>query len=105
MDSSLERIRAKMAELEARLADLRIAERELIALERAPARKTTAPLIPKVKPKRAPKGSPAHPTISAVIAGVMNEREIAKSEPLWRFSSQHNELVAQRHDLRLKRGS
>ena len=33
MDTSLERIRAKIAELEAKLADLRIAERELLALE------------------------------------------------------------------------
>lgn len=40
-----------------------------------------------------------------VEAGKNETIEIAKSEPLWRFSSQHNELVAQRHDLRLKRGS
>src|SRR5450631_1881694 len=38
-------------------------------------------------------------------AGKNETIEIAKSEPLWRFSSQHNELMAQRHDLRLKRGS
>src|ERR1700730_19061516 len=74
MDSSLQRIRAKIAELEVKLADLRIAERELMALERAPARKTTAPRTPKVKPKRTQKGSaPAHPTISAAIAEVLNE--------------------------------
>jgi hypothetical protein len=74
MDSSLERIRAKIADLEVKLADLRIAERELMALERAPARKTTAPRTPKVKPKRTQKGSaPAHPTISAAIAEVLNE--------------------------------
>src|ERR1700730_7286577 len=54
--------------------DLRIAERELMALERAPARKTTAPRTPKVKPKRTQKGSaPVHPTISAAIAEVLNE--------------------------------
>jgi hypothetical protein len=55
MDSSLERIRAKIAEFEVKLADLRIAERELMALERAPARKTTAPRTLKVKPKRTQK--------------------------------------------------
>jgi hypothetical protein len=41
-----ERIRAKIAELEVKLANLRIAERELMALEQAPARKTTAPRTP-----------------------------------------------------------
>jgi hypothetical protein len=33
MDTSLERIRAKIAELDAKFADLRIAEREIRALE------------------------------------------------------------------------
>ena len=37
MDTSLERIRAKIAELEAMIADLRIAEREIRALEKLPA--------------------------------------------------------------------
>ena len=40
MDTSLERIRAKIAELEAKLADL--AERELVALGPAPARRFLA---------------------------------------------------------------
>jgi hypothetical protein len=72
MDSSLERIRAKIAELEVKLANLRIAERELMALEWPPARKSTAPRTP--KPKRTQKGSAlAHPTISAAIAAVLNE--------------------------------
>jgi hypothetical protein len=31
--------------------------------------------------------------------------EIAENKPLWRFSSQHIELVAQRQDLRLERGA
>jgi hypothetical protein len=31
--------------------------------------------------------------------------EIIEGKPLRRFSSQHIELMAQRHDLRLKRGS
>src|ERR1700730_5598926 len=38
MDTSLERIRAKITELEAKIADLRIAEREIQALEELPAR-------------------------------------------------------------------
>jgi hypothetical protein len=75
MDTSLERIRAKIAELEAKLADLRIAERELVALGPAPARKSTAPRTPKVKPKRKGKGpSPTSPTIGAAIAEVLHER-------------------------------
>jgi hypothetical protein len=74
MDTSLERIRAKIAELEAKLADLRIAERELVALGPAPARKSTAARTPKVKPKRKGKGpSPASPTIGAAIAEVLHE--------------------------------
>src|ERR1700730_16127744 len=38
MDTSLERIRAKIIDLEAKIADLRIAEREIQALEELPAR-------------------------------------------------------------------
>ena len=37
MKTSIDRIRAKIAELEARITDLRIAERELEALDTAPA--------------------------------------------------------------------
>ena len=50
MDTSLERIRAKIAELEAMIADLRIAEREIRALEKLPSRKTRPG--PGPKPKR-----------------------------------------------------
>ncbi|PNG26611.1 hypothetical protein [Methylocella silvestris] len=39
MDTSLDRIRSKISELEQKIADLRTAERELHALEAAPARK------------------------------------------------------------------
>ena len=38
MDTALERIRAKIIELEAKIADLRIAEREIQALDKLPAR-------------------------------------------------------------------
>src|SRR2546430_10512813 len=65
MDTSIERIRAKITELEARLADLRIAERELLALEAAPA----------PKPKRRPKAkgaARAGQTLGAAIAGIFN---------------------------------
>jgi ribosomal protein L9 len=73
MATSLERIRAKIAELEAKLADLRIAERELVALERAPARRTTAPRAPKRKPaRRETAAPPARQTIGAAIAEVLN---------------------------------
>jgi hypothetical protein len=73
MPTSLERIRAKIAELEAKLTDLRIAERELVALEPAPARKTTTPRAPKLKSTRREKvASLPHQTISAAIAEVLN---------------------------------
>jgi hypothetical protein len=38
-------------------------------------------------------------------AGKNQTVEITESEALWRFSSQHNELVTKRQDLRLKRTS
>jgi hypothetical protein len=66
MDTSLERIRAKIAELETKLADLRIAERELLALEKFPVRKP--------KPKRKPEAGnqeEARHTIGAAIADVL----------------------------------
>jgi hypothetical protein len=50
MANSLALIRAKIAELETKLTNLRIAERELVALEGALARKTTTPRAPKLKP-------------------------------------------------------
>jgi hypothetical protein len=55
MDTSLERIRAKIAELEAKIADLRIAEREIRALEKLPSRKTRPGAGP--KPNRKPEAS------------------------------------------------
>jgi hypothetical protein len=55
MDTSLELIRAKIAELETKLADLHTAERELQALEMPSARK--ARTTPGPKPKRKPEAS------------------------------------------------
>ena len=74
MDTSLERIRAKIAELEAKLADLRIAERELLALEKLPARKTRTVLGPKTKHKPQPSDqAEAHQTIGAAIADILGQ--------------------------------
>jgi hypothetical protein len=71
MDTSLERIRAKIAELEAKLTDLRIAERELMALGPALARKT--PRTPKLKPTRREKvTSSANQTMGAAITELLN---------------------------------
>ena len=71
METSIDRIRAKIAELEARIADLRIAERELEALDAAPALRTT----PKAKAKRKPTtddASKAPQTVGAAIAEVLS---------------------------------
>lgn len=80
MDTSLERIRAKIAELEAKISDLRIAERELHALEDLPARRTRAAAAPKTtveapKAKRGPKPKtgPRGETIGAAITAVLDE--------------------------------
>ena len=87
MSTSLERIRAKIDELEAKVADLRIAERELHALEKSPAQKTrvAATPTPKVKAKTkakvkakaetAPKAkrAPRSQTIGAAIAEVLDQ--------------------------------
>ena len=77
MDTSLERIRAKIIELEAKIADLRIAEREIRALEKLPARKTRPAPEPKPKPKRKPEASnqaEARQTIGSAIADVLGRR-------------------------------
>ena len=75
MDTSLERIRAKIAELEAKIADLRIAEREIRALEKLSSRKTRPG--PGPKPKRKPEASnqaEARQTIGSAIADVLASR-------------------------------
>ena len=55
MPIAVEQIHAKIAELEARIADLCIAERELQALDRISARQTKAAPAPKAKQKPGPK--------------------------------------------------
>ena len=76
MDTSLELIRAKIAELEAKLANLHIAERELLKLKTAPAprmEKVTAP-EPEAKSKRKTRGRPAgRQTIGGAIVQVLGD--------------------------------
>src|SRR5580693_432093 len=75
MDTSLERIRAKIIELGAKIVDLRIAEREIRALEKLPSRKTRPG--PGPKPKRKPEASnqaEARQTIGSAIADVLGRR-------------------------------
>ncbi|WP_026605560.1 winged-helix domain-containing protein [Methylocapsa acidiphila] len=88
MDTALERIHAKIAELEAKIGDLRIAERELLVLEKVSARQTKTTSEPKAKQKPGPKagrqpklrGKPeasepgeARQTIGAAISAVLAE--------------------------------
>ena len=71
MKTSIDRIRAKIADLEARIADLRIAERELEALDAVPILRTKL----KAKAKRKPathNASEARQTIGAAIAEILN---------------------------------
>jgi hypothetical protein len=68
MAKSLELIHARIAELEAKVVDLRIAERELVALEPELARKSTSPRVAKPKAMRREKVvSAARPTISRLL--------------------------------------
>ena len=73
MPTSLERIRAKIAEYDAKLADLRIAERELLALEPGSTGTATTRRGPKRKAMRRNKAaSPPRQTIGAAITDVLN---------------------------------
>jgi hypothetical protein len=71
MKTSIEHIRAKITELEARITDLRIAERELAALDTAPAPRRKS----KAKAKRMPRtdaAAEAPQTVGAAITEVLN---------------------------------
>ena len=71
MKTSIDRIRAKITELEARITDLRIAERELEALDTTPAPRGKL----KAKAKRKPatrNASEARQTVGAAITEVLN---------------------------------
>jgi hypothetical protein len=78
MDTSLERIRAKIAELDAKIIDLRITERELVALEKRPAQPTKAAPKRGRKPKTEPVSSvPAEKpqTVGAAISDVLAQHD------------------------------
>ena len=72
MKTSIEHIRAKITELEARIADLRIAERELEALDATPAPRTK----PKAEAKRTlatDNASEARQTVGAAITEILTQ--------------------------------
>jgi ribosomal protein L9 len=86
MDTSLERIQAKIADLEAKIVNLKIAERELLDLEKAAVRKVAPPrrlaVKAKTKVKEKPKAEaevaetadrPPQQTIGAAITDVLNQ--------------------------------
>src|SRR6516164_10259461 len=82
MDTSLERIHTKIAELESKIANLRVAERELLALDQISARQTRTASKPKAKQKPGPKAKSkpkasapgeARQTIGAAIAEVLGQ--------------------------------
>jgi ribosomal protein L9 len=77
MDTALERIREKIAELETKIVDLRIAERELQALEKPTARRAKQAPEPEPKPKRVSKKASepaeARQTIGSAIAAVLEQ--------------------------------
>ena len=55
MDTALEHIHAKIAELEARISDLRIAEREILSLDKVSGRQARTESEPKQRQKPGPK--------------------------------------------------
>lgn len=76
MEMSLELIRTKIAELETKIADLRITERELIALGAVPAATGEAVVQkPRTQRKPAARSKPTGPrkTIGAAIAEVLGQ--------------------------------
>jgi Ribonuclease R winged-helix domain len=58
MPTAVEQIHTKIAQLEARIGDLRITERELQALDRISARQTKAAAVPKAKQRAKQKSAP-----------------------------------------------
>jgi hypothetical protein len=73
MEKSIDRIRAKIAELEAKIANLRIAEHELNALESKPSRKAKSRARPAAKPAGDGAAS-ARQTVGAAIAEVLSQK-------------------------------
>lgn len=58
MDTAIERIHAKIVELEARIADLRITERELRGLDQGPVRQARIVAEPEAMPRQKPGPKP-----------------------------------------------
>lgn len=80
MNTSLERIRAKIAELDAQAVNLRIAERELLALEKETAR-AARPVLgrpPKAKAK-AKRKAPPQKRVAATEAAEAGQPEARQS--------------------------
>lgn len=84
MNTALERVRTKITEIEARLADLRIAERELLTIEMPP-RTKPAPATPPARPAEtkaarpsigrkssAARAAPKRPSISAKVVETLS---------------------------------
>jgi hypothetical protein len=83
MNTAIDRVRTKIAELEAKLADLRIAERELRALEVPPAKKPSPAARP--EPSARPKptagghkakggGRPKGQTITGAVVEILRQQ-------------------------------
>jgi hypothetical protein len=75
MDTAIERIRAKISELEARIGGLRIAERELQAVEKSPAKKTRVAAAPKARQKAAAKAKQKRAPQAAKPKGAAEARQ------------------------------
>jgi hypothetical protein len=75
MDTVIERIRAKISKLEAKIGDLRIAERELQAVEKSPAREIRIAAAPKAKQKAATKAKQKRAPQAAKPKGEVEARQ------------------------------
>lgn len=73
MDAAVDRIRAKIAELEAKIANLRIAEQELALLESGPQSRQKPAPSPSPRPAKTEAEEPKRQTIGAAIAEVLGE--------------------------------
>jgi hypothetical protein len=105
MPTAVEQIRAKIAELEARIGGLRIAERELQALERVSSRPTKKAPPPKAKQKPGPKAK--QKSASAKPNGQKAAREQAGSRQtiggaITEVLVQHGSLAAAEISERIK---
>lgn len=75
MDTSLELIRTKITELETKISDLRVAERELMALDAASAKRARVAPKPRIERRSTTRAKSAGPrkTIGAAIADVLGQ--------------------------------